>query len=84
MTITFQEENIQQAAAQFVQAMHGATVFAFYGKMGAGKTTFIKALCRELGVADTVNSPTFAIVNEYEDGQGESPYITSTSIASSV
>ena len=71
MTITFQEENIQQAAAQFVQAMHGATVFAFYGKMGAGKTTFIKALCRELGVADTVNSPTFAIVNEYEDGQGE-------------
>ena len=74
MTITFQEENIQQAAAQFVQAMHGATVFAFYGKMGAGKTTFIKALCRELGVADTVNSPTFAIVNEYEDGQGEPVY----------
>ena len=74
MTITFQEENIQQAAAQFVQAMHGATVFAFYGKMGAGKTTFIKALCRELGVADTVNSPTFAIVNEYEDGQGEPIY----------
>lgn len=74
MTITFQEENIQQAAAQFVQAMHGATVFAFYGKMGAGKTTFIKALCRELGVADTVNSPTFAIVNEYENGQGEPVY----------
>ena len=74
MTITFQEENIQQAAAQFVQAMHGATVFAFYGKMGAGKTTFIKALCRELGVTDTVNSPTFAIVNEYEDGQGEPVY----------
>ena len=74
MTITFQEENIQQAAAQFVQAMHGATVFAFYGKMGAGKTTFIKALCRELGVADTVNSPTFAIVNEYEDGQGAPAY----------
>ena len=74
MTITFQEENIQQAAAQFVQAMHGATVFAFYGKMGAGKTTFIKALCRELGVADTVNSPTFAIVIEYEDGQGEPIY----------
>ena len=42
--------------------------------MGAGKTTFIKALCRELGVADTVNSPTFAIVNEYEDGQGEPIY----------
>lgn len=74
MTITFQEKDIQQAAAQFVQAMGASTVFAFYGKMGAGKTTFIKALCRELGVQDTVNSPTFAIVNEYQDGQGEPVY----------
>ena len=41
------------------------TVFAFYGKMGAGKTTFIKAVCEELGVTDVINSPTFAIVNEY-------------------
>ncbi len=74
MTITFQEKDIQQAAAQFVQAMGTSTVFAFYGKMGAGKTTFIKAVCRELGVQDTVNSPTFAIVNEYQDGQGEPVY----------
>ena len=39
--------------------------FAFYGKMGAGKTTFTKAVCEELGVTDVINSPTFAIVNEY-------------------
>lgn len=74
MTITFQEEEIQQAAAQFVSAMGTSTVFAFYGKMGAGKTTFIKALCHELGVTDTVNSPTFAIVNEYEDATGNPVY----------
>lgn len=74
MTIRFQEEDIQQAASQFVAAMGESTVFAFYGKMGAGKTTFIKAVCRELGVEDTVNSPTFAIVNEYEDRSGEPVY----------
>lgn len=74
MNITFQEQDIQQAAAQFVAAMGTSTVFAFYGKMGAGKTTFIKALCRELGVQDTVNSPTFAIVNEYEAGDGQPVY----------
>lgn len=45
-------------------------VFAFHGSMGAGKTTFIKALCEELGVTETVGSPTFAIINEYKDGQG--------------
>ena len=50
------------------------TVFAFYGKMGAGKTTFIKAVCEELGVDDTVTSPTFAIVNEYEAAQGRPIY----------
>lgn len=74
MTITFQEEQIQEAAAQFVAAMGTSTVFAFYGKMGAGKTTFIKAICHELGVTDTVNSPTFAIVNEYEDATGNPVY----------
>ena len=58
-------DTIREGARQFVAAMGERTVFAFYGKMGAGKTTFIKAVCEELGVADVINSPTFAIVNEY-------------------
>ena len=54
--------------------MGKGNVFAFYGKMGAGKTTFIKAVCEELGVEDVITSPTFAIVNEYTDGQGNPIY----------
>ena len=65
---------IGKAAQEFVAAMGDRTVFAFYGKMGAGKTTFIKAVCEELGVEDVINSPTFAIVNEYVDGKGEPIY----------
>lgn len=57
--------DIDNAAKAFVEAMDQNTVFAFYGKMGAGKTTFIKAVCEALGVTDVVNSPTFSIVNEY-------------------
>lgn len=57
--------DIDSAAKAFVEAMDQNTVFAFYGKMGAGKTTFIKAVCEALGVTDVVNSPTFSIVNEY-------------------
>lgn len=67
-------EEIAKAAMEFVAAMGDRKVFAFYGKMGAGKTTFIKAVCEELGVEDVINSPTFAIVNEYVDGKGESIY----------
>jgi tRNA threonylcarbamoyladenosine biosynthesis protein TsaE len=59
-------ESIDQAADQFVKAMGDETVYAFYGEMGAGKTTFINALCRRLGVSDDpTGSPTFAIINEY-------------------
>ena len=58
-------EHLAEAAQQFVEQMGEDTVFAFYGKMGAGKTTFIKAICEELGVNDVITSPTFAIVNEY-------------------
>lgn len=60
-------EEYPQAAKWFTGFLQQGHIFAFYGKMGSGKTTFIKSLCEELGVEDTINSPTFAIVNEYED-----------------
>ncbi len=69
-------EDINNVAAEFVRlAMQEDTVFAFNGQMGAGKTTFIKALCEALGVTETVTSPTFSIVNEYRsDETGELIY----------
>lgn len=68
-------EALPEAARTFVRAIDQSTVFAFYGKMGAGKTTFIKAVCEALGVTDVVNSPTFSIVNEYRsDTTGELIY----------
>lgn len=57
--------DINEAAKTFVENMGDGKVFAFYGKMGAGKTTFVKAVCECLGVDDVITSPTFAIVNEY-------------------
>ena len=66
MEIRIQDlSQIRQAAREFISHMGNHTVFAFYGKMGAGKTTFIKAICEELGVEEVITSPTFAIVNEY-------------------
>lgn len=62
------------AAKQFIDNMQDNHIFAFYGRMGTGKTTFIKSICEELGVQDTINSPTFAIVNEYEDADGNTIY----------
>ena len=68
-------DGINAAAKKFVEKMDNQKVFAFYGKMGAGKTTFIKAVCECLGVEDTVTSPTFAIVNEYQSATtGDSIY----------
>ena len=63
-------ENIGEAAQQFIENIGEHRVFAFYGKMGAGKTTFIKAICEGLGVSDIITSPTFAIVNEYSASDG--------------
>ncbi|MDD7317368.1 MAG: tRNA (adenosine(37)-N6)-threonylcarbamoyltransferase complex ATPase subunit type 1 TsaE [Prevotella sp.] len=67
-------EEIRSAARLFIDNMPQGRVFAFYGKMGAGKTTFIKAICEELGVADVITSPTFAIVNEYEGNEDVTIY----------
>jgi len=67
-------DQIHQTAKQFIQAIEGKTIFAFYGSMGSGKTSFIKAICEELGVTDVINSPTFAIVNEYTLPNGNSIY----------
>jgi tRNA threonylcarbamoyladenosine biosynthesis protein TsaE len=58
-------DHIREAAREFIANIGEHRVFAFYGKMGAGKTTFVKAICEELGVDDVITSPTFAIVNEY-------------------
>lgn len=67
-------EDYPRAAKEFVKLLKHGNLYAFYGKMGSGKTTLIKSICEELGVADTVNSPTFAIVNEYEGGDGKTIY----------
>ena len=63
-------DKIADAAQKFVAQIGDKRVFAFYGGMGAGKTTFIKAICEQLGVSDAVTSPTFAIVNEYASNIG--------------
>lgn len=67
-------ESLQPAVREFINQMQNHTVFAFYGGMGAGKTTFIKAVCKELGVTETVASPTFAIINEYSGEDGKPIY----------
>ncbi|MCD6091131.1 MAG: tRNA (adenosine(37)-N6)-threonylcarbamoyltransferase complex ATPase subunit type 1 TsaE [Bacteroidales bacterium] len=60
-------DELENVAKALIEDMEKANVFAFFGSMGAGKTTFIKAICAALGVENVVNSPTFAIVNEYEN-----------------
>lgn len=66
--------DLKEAAGKFLDAVGDSRIIAFYGGMGAGKTTFITALCSELGVADVVTSPTFTIANEYSDDSGRRIY----------
>ncbi len=67
-------ENIHEAAAEFLQAAGQHRVLAFHGQMGAGKTTFIKAICQELGVTGAVSSPTYSIINQYKAANGNLVY----------
>lgn len=67
-------DNIEEAAWEFLMKKPANMVVALYGEMGAGKTTFTKALCKVLGVVDGVNSPTFNLINEYRTDKGEVVY----------
>jgi tRNA threonylcarbamoyladenosine biosynthesis protein TsaE len=66
--------DLERLAAQFLGDFSSSRIFAFHGELGAGKTTFIKALCVELGVKDAMSSPSFSLVNEYRDKNGNSIY----------
>ena len=73
----FSEKNIslkdlEKTAINLLSVFPEQRVFAFYGKMGAGKTTFIQAICKSLGTDDVVTSPTFAIINEYKTREQKS------------
>ena len=66
--------DLDRAAGEFLEKMGDRRIIAFFAPMGAGKTTFTTALCRRLGVGDSVCSPTFTIVNEYMTGSGDPVY----------
>ncbi len=66
-----EKEYINKAAKEFISIINHKNIFAFKGEMGVGKTTFIKAICMELGVKDVINSPTFSIINEYKSSTDE-------------
>ena len=66
MELVYSLENIDKAADEIYKAVNGRSILTFTGEMGAGKTTFIQALCRRMGVKGVMGSPTFSIINEYE------------------
>jgi tRNA threonylcarbamoyladenosine biosynthesis protein TsaE len=74
MQLQYHHKNIAEAAATFIRAFPEGRVFAFTGPMGAGKTTFITALCRVLGVVDHPSSPTFSLINEYLTANGQTVF----------
>lgn len=74
MDSKFKLADIEEAAAQFLKTVQVPAVVAFHGEMGAGKTTFISALCRTLEVRDVVSSPTYAIINQYKTKAGKPVY----------
>jgi len=70
MELVYSLENIDEAADEIYKAVNGRNILTFTGEMGAGKTTFIQALCRKMGVKGVMGSPTFSIINEYEAEMG--------------
>ena len=74
MKLLFDLNGIDDAATQFLAYIHANRVVAFHGEMGAGKTTFIHALCRVMGVKGELSSPTFSIINEYQSVDGHAVY----------
>lgn len=72
--VCYSVHELANAAKKVLEVHPNNRIFAFLGSMGAGKTTFIKSICAELGVSDDVTSPTFSIVNEYLTKQGDSLY----------
>ena len=65
MQLIFSLDDIEIAAREFIDLLKDRRVVAFHGNLGAGKTTFIKAVCKQLGVIENVSSPTFSIINQY-------------------
>ena len=74
MDVIFVLSDIKNAAEQFLAAAGTTSIFAFHGEMGAGKTTFIHALCEVMDVKDTIASPTFSIINQYATNSGKTVY----------
>jgi len=69
--ITYTENELSKVAGQLLDSFSGTDIWLLNGEMGAGKTTLIKALCRHLGIVDEMSSPTFSIVNEYQNESEE-------------